>query len=56
MYLKQNVVGGVVCPCGGEFAEDGGLIEPAGVKKLEPDQQWRVYETFLTRMSSRRPD
>lgn len=49
MYLKQNVVGGGrLSGGGGEFIKDGGFeLNPQGVKKLEPDQQWRVYGNVL---------
>jgi DNA polymerase I-like protein with 3'-5' exonuclease and polymerase domains len=49
MYLKQNVVGGGrLSGAGGEFERDGGFeLNPQGVKKLEPDQQWRVYGNVL---------
>jgi len=49
MYLKQNVVGGGrLSGAGGEFERDGGFeLNPQGVKKLEPDMQWRVYGNVL---------
>jgi hypothetical protein len=49
MYLKQNVVGGGrLSGAGGEFLKDGGFeLNPQGVKKLEPDEQWRVYGNVL---------
>lgn len=49
MYLKQNVVGGGrLSGGGGEFELDGGFeLNPQGVKKLEPDMQWRVYGNVL---------
>ena len=49
LYLKQNVVaGGRLSGAGGEFEKDGGLEwNPQGVKKLEPDDFWRVYGDVL---------
>ena len=49
LYLKQNVVaGGRLSGGGGEFERDGGLEwNPQGVKKLEPDDFWRVYGNVL---------
>lgn len=49
LYLKQNVVaGGRLSGGGGEFEKDGGLEwNPQGVKKLEPDDFWRVYGNVL---------
>jgi DNA polymerase I-like protein with 3'-5' exonuclease and polymerase domains len=49
MYLKQNVVGGGrLSGAGGVFERDGGFeLNPQGVKKLEPDEQWRVYGNVL---------
>lgn len=49
MYLKQNVVGGGrLSGAGGEFLKDGGFeLNPQGVKKLEDDEQWRVYGNVL---------
>ena len=49
MYLKQNVVGGGrLSGAGGEFERDGGFeLNPQGIKKLEEDDQWRVYGNVL---------
>ena len=49
LYLKQNVVaGGRLSGGGGDFERDGGLEwNPQGVKKLEPDDFWRVYGNVL---------
>lgn len=49
LYLKQNVVaGGRLSGGGGEFEKDGGMEwNPQGVKKLEPDDFWRVYGNVL---------
>jgi DNA polymerase I-like protein with 3'-5' exonuclease and polymerase domains len=49
MHLKQNVVGGGrLSGSGGVFEKDGGFqLNPQGIKKLEPDMQWRVYGNVL---------
>jgi len=49
LYLKQNVVaGGRLSGAGGTFDKDGGLEwNPQGVKKLEPDDFWKVRGNVL---------
>jgi DNA polymerase I-like protein with 3'-5' exonuclease and polymerase domains len=49
LYLKQNVVaGGRLSGAGGTFEKDGGLEwNPQGVKKLEPDDFWKVRGNVL---------
>lgn len=50
IHLRQSTVaGGRLSASGGDYEEDGGFgMNPQGVKKVEPDKQWRVHGNVLT--------
>jgi DNA polymerase I-like protein with 3'-5' exonuclease and polymerase domains len=50
IHLRQSTVaGGRLSASGGDFEEDGGFgMNPQGVKKVEPEKQWRVHGNVLS--------
>jgi DNA polymerase I-like protein with 3'-5' exonuclease and polymerase domains len=50
IHLRQSTVaGGRLSASGGDFEEDGGFgMNPQGVKKVEPEKQWRVFGNVLS--------